>query len=212
MNYLAHVYLARHDDDAMVGALLGDFVFGSSGPDAWPEPMRGEILRHRRIDRFTDAHPAVAAVRARFPDGRRRYAGIALDVYFDHRLARDWARWSDEPLAAFTARFYAALLRHRPRLPERLRGLAPMMAAHDWLGSYADREIVDRAVARIATRLSRNGDKLVACLDDLRLHEGAVDAAFDAFFPDLVAFVAADRAAEKRNHDGSEPIEPDGSG
>jgi len=26
MNYLAHVYLARHDDAAMVGAMLGDFV------------------------------------------------------------------------------------------------------------------------------------------------------------------------------------------
>ena len=33
VNYLAHVYLARHDDDAMLGALLGDFVFGTSGPD-----------------------------------------------------------------------------------------------------------------------------------------------------------------------------------
>ena len=196
VNYLAHVYLARHDADAMLGALLGDFVFGTSGPDAWPAPIRAEILRHRAIDGFTDAHPAVAAVRALFPDGRRRYAGIALDVYFDHCLARDWARWSDEPLDAFTARFYAVLLAHLPELPERLRGLAPMMAAHDWLGSYRERAVVDRAVARIATRLSRNGDKLVGCLADLRTHEAAASAAFDAFFPDLVAFAAADRAMD----------------
>ena len=195
MNYLAHVYLARHDADAMLGALLGDFVFGTSGPQAWPEPVRGEILRHRRIDRFTDAHPAVVAVRERFPDGRRRYAGIALDVYFDHRLARDWPRWSSEPLHAFSTRFYAHLLENRARLPERLRAIAPLMARHDWFGSYRERTSVDRAVARIATRLSRNGDRLVACLDDLARHEAAAAAAFDALFPALVAFVDAERAA-----------------
>ena len=196
MNYLAHVYLARHSDDAMLGALLGDFVFGTSGPDAWPPPIRTEILRHRAIDRFTDAHPAVVAARALFPDGRRRYAGIALDVFFDHCLARDWARWSDEPLDAFTARFYTVLLAHLPELPDRLRGLAPPMAAQDWLGSYRERANVDRTVVRIATRLTRYGERLVACLDDVRRHEAALDGAFDTFFPDLVAFAAADRAMD----------------
>lgn len=193
MNYLAHVYLARHADDAMLGALLGDFVFGTSGPDAWPPPVRAEILRHRRVDRFTDAHPAVVAARSLFPDGKRRYAGIVLDVFYDHCLARDWARWSDEPLDAFSARFYAVLLAHRDALPERLRGLAPRFAAHDWFGSYRERANVDLAVTRIATRLSRNGHALVACLDDLARHEPAISASFDTFFPDLVAFVAADR-------------------
>ena len=38
----------------------------------------------------------------------------------------------------------------------------------------------------IATRLSRNGERLIACLDVLRANETAVDAAFEAFFPDLV--------------------------
>ena len=60
------------------------------------------------------------------------------------------------------------------------------MAAHDWLGSYRERGNVDAAVRGIATRLSRNGDKLVACLDVLRANEARVDAAFDAFFPDLI--------------------------
>ena len=54
------------------------------------------------LDRYTDDHPSVAALRSRFPDGHRRYAGIALDVYFDHLLARDWSHWSDEPLDVFT--------------------------------------------------------------------------------------------------------------
>jgi acyl carrier protein phosphodiesterase len=190
MNYLAHLYLARHDDDAMLGALLGDFVFGVSGPDAFAPAFRREILLHRRIDRHTDAHPSVVEARALFADGRRRYAGIALDVYYDHLLARDWARWSDVDLDAFTARFYAHLLANHAQLPARLQTIAPHMAQHDWLGSYRERASVDHAVRRIATRLSRNGDKLVACLEDLRLHESVIERGFDALLSDLVAQVA----------------------
>lgn len=187
MNYLAHLHLARHHDDAMLGAMLGDFV-GTAGLDDWPEPVRREIRLHWRIDGYTDAHPAVRELRAVFPEGRRRYAGILLDVYFDHLLARDWARWHPEaPLRDFSRRVYGLLLRRLPALPGRLQRIAPVMAAGDWLGSYRDRDTVDRATARIATRLSRNGDKLVECLPVLRANEAAAEAAFEAFFPELLA-------------------------
>ncbi|RYF71053.1 MAG: DUF479 domain-containing protein [Comamonadaceae bacterium] len=187
MNYLAHAWLARHSDDAILGALLGDFVFGQSTLQDWPPAIRTEIVRHRRIDQYTDAHPAVVAARGLFDAaGLRRYAGIVLDVYFDHCLARGWARWNETPLRDFTARVYRVLHEHRDELPPRLHAVAPRMAAHDWLGSYAQRGNVDHAVRGIATRLSRNGDKLVACLDVLRVKEAQVDAGFEAFFPDLV--------------------------
>ena len=187
VNYLAHAWLARHSDDAILGAILGDFVFGQSGLQDWPPAVRAEIVRHRRIDLYTDAHPAVVVARGLFDDaGLRRYAGIVLDVHFDHCLARHWQRWNDAPLADFTARVYRVLDEHRDELPSRLHAIAPRMAAHDWLGSYRERGNVDAAVRGIATRLSRNGDKLVACLDVLRANEARVDAAFDAFFPDLI--------------------------
>lgn len=189
MNYLAHAWLARHSDEAILGALLGDFVFGQSTLQDWRPTVRAEIVRHRRIDRYTDDHPAVVEARTRF-GALRRYAGIVLDVYFDHCLAREWTRWSDEPLEAFTARVYRVLREHRAELPPRLQAIAPRMAAHDWLGSYRERGNVDAAVCGIATRLSRNGDKLVACLDVLRMHEPQIDAAFAAFFPDLIEHAA----------------------
>lgn len=187
MNYLAHAWLARHSDDAILGALLGDFVFGQSSLPEWLPAIRAEIVRHRRIDQYTDAHPAVVEARGLFDDaGLRRYAGIVLDVYFDHCLARGWARWNETSLDDFTARIYRVLHDHRDELPPRLQAIAPRMAAHDWLGSYRERGNVDHAVRGIATRLSRNGDKLVACLDVLRVKEVEIDAAFEAFFPDLV--------------------------
>lgn len=187
MNYLAHLLLAADDDDARLGALLGDFVFGISGPDAWAPEIRREILLHRQLDRLTDAHPSVVAARSLFPDGHRRYAGIALDVYYDHLLARDWPQWSALALDAFTGRFYAHLLANHARLPARLQAIAPHMARTDWLGSYRERASVDSSVRRIATRLSRNGHRLVECLDDLRAHEAAIEAGFAPLLRDLLA-------------------------
>jgi acyl carrier protein phosphodiesterase len=192
MNYLAHLYLARHDDDAMLAALLSDFV-GSSQLEAWPMAQQREIRLHWQVDSYTDGHAAVKALRELFPDGRRRYAGIALDVYFDHLLARDWARFHPEPLDDFSSRVYGLLRAQAERLPERLRRLAPLMISGDWLGSYRQRDSVDLAVRRIATRLSRNGDRLVACLPLLRANEPAVQAGFAAFFPELQQFVERQR-------------------
>jgi acyl carrier protein phosphodiesterase len=191
MNYLAHLYLARPDHEAMLGALLGDFVFGLAALEDYSPVERREILIHRQVDRYTDDHPIVAGARRLFGEGRQRYAGIALDVYYDHCLARDWMRHAEVPLDAFTTPFYGYLVARADTLPGRLQRIAPLMASQDWLGSYRERDSVDRAVARIATRLSRNGERLVACLDDLRLHEAEIGAGFEAFFPQLVAYVAA---------------------
>lgn len=158
MNYLAHAWLARHSDDAILGALLGDFVFGQSNLPEWPPAIRAEIVRHRRIDQYTDAHPAVVAARGLFDAaGLRRYAGIVLDVYFDHCLARGWARWNETPLQDFTARVYRVLLVHRDELPPRLQAIAPRMAAHDWLGSYANRVNVVHHGSPGSAHKKRNG-------------------------------------------------------
>lgn len=201
MNWLAHLALARHSDAALRGAMLGDFAFGASGLERFGAVEHAEILMHRRIDRFTDTHAAVAEARARFGEGRRRFAGIALDVHFDHLLARDWTRWQGAlpglpPLPAFTARAYDALDARFDALPPRLQALLPAMRANDWLAGYRHRASVDRAVTRIATRLSRHGERLVACLDDMRDHEPAIDAAFEAFFPQLIGFVDRMRGAQ----------------
>ena len=193
MNYLAHTWLARHSDEALLGGLLGDFIHGQVALLDWPLEVTHEILLHRRIDRYTDTHPAVTAARAGFGD-LRRFAGIVLDVYFDHLLARDWSQWNDTPLSDFTARVYRILDEHHEQLPPRLKRIAPHMAADDWLGSYRHRETVDSAIRGISTRLSRNGDKLRACLPVLHADEANADAAFEAFFPELIKATSLMRA------------------
>ena len=73
---------------------------------------------------------------------RRRFAGIIVDLSYDHFLALRWAHHAPLPLDELTAQVYAALARHRESLPPRLARIAPHMAGQDWLGSYRRLEAV----------------------------------------------------------------------
>jgi acyl carrier protein phosphodiesterase len=198
MNYLAHIFLARHSDDAMLGAVLGDFVKPHAGLLFSPE-MEAEIVTHRRVDSFTDSHPVVLDAKALFGEGRRRYAGILLDVFYDHLLAANWARYADVPLDALITRFYTALVRRADLLPPNLARIAPYMIEQDWLGSYRDYAGVDLAIRRMSTRLSKNGDVMRDALADLELHYATIETGFHRFFPELVDYVDGRRIMPSGN-------------
>lgn len=185
MNYLAHLHLGGPAPAQLLGSLYGDFV---KGPlvGQWPADIEAAIRLHRRIDAFTDSHPLQARARARFPAERRRYAGILLDLFFDHCLARHWQDYADEPLELFTARVYR-LLAAEPRLPGRLEWIAPRMAAQDWLGSYRDFAVLEQVLAGMGRRLSRPG-VLDGSLAELECLYRPLSEDFRAFYPELLEF------------------------
>jgi acyl carrier protein phosphodiesterase len=187
VNFLAHAYLAGDSDHAIVGSLMGDFVKGPLCGRYGTEITRALAL-HRRIDVYTDAHQVVRQSRHRVSAARRRFAGILVDMFYDHFLARHWAEYHDMPLERFTARVYSALRDHHALLPERLQDIAPRMAATDWLISYRHVEAVGLALDRMGQRLKR-GNALLRSAEELLAHYDAFDADFRAFFPDVVRFV-----------------------
>ena len=121
MNYLAHLYLAEQSSEGLLGGLLGDFVKGRLD-DRYTDTVRRGIALHRAIDSYTDAHPLHLESRNRIGRQRRRYAGIIIDVCYDHFLSRCWADYSSESLGCFTERVYDVLRQHQESLPDRLRG------------------------------------------------------------------------------------------
>ncbi|MEC5385722.1 ACP phosphodiesterase [Uliginosibacterium sp. H3] len=199
MNFLAHILLARHSDDAMLGALLGDFCRPGQERDFSVETQR-EILIHRKVDAFTDSHPLVREAKTQFREHTRRFAGIALDVFYDHVLAANWARYSDQALDTFTRDFYRVLLARRSSLPDSAATVAQYMTSQDWLGSYIDFEGARLAVRRISRRLSKNGERLAEAADDLETHYARFATGFHAFFPELQDF-----AARTREHMSTQP-------
>ena len=104
MNYLAHLHLGGPAPQQLLGSLYGDFVKGSL-EGRFPPALEAAIRLHRHIDSYTDRHPLVLAALARFPRERRRFAGIVLDVFFDHCLAAHGGNYAEQPLEQFTGAF-----------------------------------------------------------------------------------------------------------
>jgi acyl carrier protein phosphodiesterase len=189
LNFLAHAYLAGGSDYAIVGSLMGDFVKGPLSGQYGDEITRALAL-HRHVDTYTDTHHVVRQSRHRVSAARRRFAGVLVDMFYDHFLARDWDEYNDVPLEHFCARVYSALNEHHAILPVRLRDIAPRMAAADWLGSYRHTEAIGFALDRMGQRLKR-GNALLHSSEELLAHYHAFEGDFRAFFPDVVRFARA---------------------
>ncbi|MCB1886395.1 MAG: DUF479 domain-containing protein [Rhodocyclaceae bacterium] len=190
MNFLAHAFLARHEPALRVGGLAGDFVKGHLPAGLPPDLARGVAL-HRAIDGFADRHPAFQASRRRVAEGRRRYAGVLVDMFYDHLLARDWAEHADEPLAHFCADTYRLADARLAALPEGFARVLPTMRAGDWLASYRAPEAVADALARMSRHRIRRDNPLGEGFVDFELAADGFAADFRDFLPDASAFVLA---------------------
>jgi len=118
---------------------------------------------------------------------RRRVAGIMIDIFCDHFLAKYWEEFDHRPLAGFTDDFYGILIRRHSELPERLQRTAKFMVDFDWLGSYAQLESVDTALNRMSQRLRRS-NTLVDSAEELVGNYAELEQDFRRFIPDVVVF------------------------
>jgi acyl carrier protein phosphodiesterase len=188
MNHLAHAFLAGADDEVLLGGLLGDFWRGAPDPN-WPAAIRAGVVLHRKIDVYTDSHADVAGARALFAPPLRRYAGILLDVYFDHVLAANWPRHGREPLAALSARAQRLLQANRDWLPPQLNRFADYFQHAGLFARYAERDTIERVLGGIGRRL-KHDNPLATAGPALWQRDAELRAAFARFFPELVAFAA----------------------
>lgn len=193
MNYLAHLHLGGQLPAQLLGSLYGDFVKGRLQGQYRPQ-IEAAIQLHRSIDRFTDSHPLIGEALSRFTLTRRRYAGIVLDVFFDHCLARDWAQYAEQPLEHFTAQVYRALAAE-PQLPGRLAQIAPYMAADDWLGSYREFAVMEQVLSGISRRLT-DPEALAFAMRELRELYAPLSEDFRVFYPQLQVFAQSQLATE----------------
>ena len=185
MNWLAHLILSEPSPAFRIGNLLPD-ILPWSELRAMPSHYQGGIECHRLIDGFTDAHPIFRRSMARIEAPYRRYAGILIDVFYDHFLAGEWDRYSTIPLEELLREVYASFPAHEAELPPvafaRLMGIRE----GNWLGAYAEMNGVRRALKGIGRRF-RKPVPLEEATEQLPLHELALRADFAEFFPELCA-------------------------
>ena len=187
MNYLAHLYLAEDSPQSLLGSIMGDFVKGAIG-NRYPLKIKWGIELHRKIDAYTDSHPTTRASRNLFSPARRRFAGIIVDLCYDHFLYRHWSQFTDLALDQFISRIYDILIAHREALPRRMAAMVPVMVREDWLGSYQDLTGVEKALSRLSKRVT-NGNQLLGAIEEIKLQYRSLESNCLIFFPDLIHYV-----------------------
>ncbi len=187
MNFLAHLYLSGDDVDIRLGNFIGDQVKGRY-LNRYPDMVQKGIFIHRSIDFFTDNHPATHEVRLLFRDAYRKYAGVVVDVFFDHFLARYWPTFSPFPLNSFCRKFYYQMVQRYRDLPPIIRRHLPFLIQSNRLYSYQTIEGVGDAIEIMSTFTSLP-DKTDFALDTLTVNYDFILEQFLKFFPELTYHV-----------------------
>lgn len=148
MNYLGHAYLSFGDADILTGNMIGDHVKGSQTPsETYPERIWKGIQLHRKIDEFSDNHPATKRAKVFFREDYGLYAGAIMDTLYDHFLANDPQIFENAgALEKFSTQVYDQLAGNAQWLPSDFAAYFPHMREHNWLYGYRALKSMERSL------------------------------------------------------------------
>jgi acyl carrier protein phosphodiesterase len=184
MNFLAHAYLSGDHPKIMVGNFIGDFVKGKNFEAHFEPAIAKGIELHRLIDVFTDHHPTVQQSKERLRPKYRHYAGVVVDIFYDHLLARNWEQYHSMPLPSFAQRVYQVMEDHRSVLPEEVGRMLPYMKKDNWLLNYSTFYGIEQSLNGMARR-TRYESKMEEAVHELKEFHEDFNAEFQSFFPHL---------------------------
>jgi acyl carrier protein phosphodiesterase len=184
MNYLAHAYLSFENPGILLGNMISDFIKGKKQYD-YPLPVQKGIKLHRAIDEFTDTHAATQELKSFFRPQYRLYSGAFADVVYDHFLANDVNEFKSEAdLKKFSTKTYQSLEHNKSLFPPFFEKMFPYMKDHDWLYNYRHTWGIERSFNGVMRRSAYLTESEIA-FDIFNTHYKAMQACYDAFFPDL---------------------------
>jgi acyl carrier protein phosphodiesterase len=186
MNFLAHLYLSKSNENILIGNFIADAVKGKKFNN-YPKEIKAGILLHREIDNYTDNHPIVKVSKRRLNERYRHYNGVIIDILYDHFLAKNWHKYSEIPLKVYAKNMYAFLQQNNHQLPLRVQNMLPHMIEYNWLVSYASVEGIAIVLAGM-NRRTKGISKMDLAVEDLRIHYLEFEKDFTVFFEDLIDF------------------------
>ncbi len=137
MNFLAHLYLSGNDSEIQFGNFIGDWVKGKQF-EKYPDKIKQGILLHRNIDTFIDTHQISLCSIKRMRPIYGKYAGIVIDILYDHYLASNWENYSEISLKKYSSEFKKNYLKHKKYLPEKAQHFAPFFILKNRLLCYSN--------------------------------------------------------------------------
>jgi acyl carrier protein phosphodiesterase len=186
MNFLAHIYLSGSNDMVKIGNFMADSVRGNKFENYSIELKKG-ILLHRAIDSFTDSHPIYRQSKHRLHEKYGHYSGVIMDIFYDHYLAKNWHKYSDEPLETYADNFYSLLQRNYDILTPTVQKMIPYMMARNWLVCYASIEGLTTILFQMDHR-TKNRVAMHESINELQEFNAQFEQEFFDFFEELTDF------------------------
>ena len=187
MNFLAHSYLSGNNEKVLLGNFMGDFIKGKQYEKYEKEIAKG-VLLHREIDQFTDKNEVVYQSKLRLRKAISHYAGVVVDIFYDHFLVHQWEKFSTITIENFVSNIYEVIKKYDYLLPAAAKYTIPFMIEQDWLLSYGKMEGLTRSLRGISKR-SRFHPPLEDAIPILKNDYASFEEEFMIFFPKLIHHV-----------------------
>jgi acyl carrier protein phosphodiesterase len=184
MNFLAHIFLSCSDDALMMGNFLTDYLTKKQTEEL-PVNWQVGVALHRKIDHFTDQHPAVISAVVQLKPYHSRYAAVVVDIFYDYFLIKNWSQFSNEGFPEFRNRVYQTLLKNLGDVPSHIQPRIQSMVKGDWLASYGNEAGILYAIKRMSERTSKP-EWLLNAAESFQTEYEVLNESFLSFFPDLI--------------------------
>lgn len=186
MNYLAHIYLSGNNDLIKIGNFMADSIHGKDYMNFQTDIKKG-ILLHREIDTFTDFHPIYRQSKHRLHNKYGHYSGVIMDILYDHFLAKNWKKYSDEKLENYVSDFYNILETNSELIVEKTSKIIPYMIDQNWLLSYKTIAGIERILFQMDYRTKHRVNMQEAVIE-LQEFYVEFEEEFTLFFDELIEF------------------------
>jgi acyl carrier protein phosphodiesterase len=186
MNYLAHAYLSFEDPDILAGNMISDFVKGKKKFD-YPLRIQNGITLHRKIDEYTDTHPATREAKQFLKTSAGLYAGSFVDIIYDHVLANDSYEFEEGALSMFSQNTYSQLGTNENWFPEKFKRFFFYMRTQDWLLHYQSTEGIYNSFMGLCRRAKYIDDPEPVFGAFLKNYE-ELKMCYEFFFPHVKSF------------------------
>lgn len=183
MNYLAHLYLSGPSDGVRLGNFIGDYVKGNRF-SLYPPEIRKGILLHRQIDSFMDEHPLSHASSELFRARYTRFSRVIIDVVYDHYLAKNWDKYSDQSLHDFVNEVHKLFITNYFILPPQVRQFLPFLIRSRRMENYQHLSGIEKTL-KIMANHTVLPDHSAWAVEQIVKNDRQLQEQFTGFFEDI---------------------------
>ncbi len=190
MNYLGHLYFSKNDTALMTANLFGDFVKGSDLSSYDPKIQEGIIL-HRQNDSYVDRSETVLILMRKLYLSLPKVSSVAVDLYFDHLLAKNWNEFHPTPLNDFLKQYYREVQLSEKKYSSDFVWMMHKLIEHNWISYYPTLYGLDKSCQGVSRRISfpnelKNGKTVFI------QHQEEITAAFYQFMKEANEYFMVD--------------------